>query len=84
MHCSRVPHMVISLLWQAETWLMFGRILRSLQVSPRSCRTYRLWSCYWEKKMPVVTKLAELFLLPVFFVFFFASCAYLFMLEGLH
>lgn len=39
--------MVISLVWQAETWLMLGRVLRSLQVSPRSCRTYRAWSCYW-------------------------------------
>lgn len=79
--CSRVPHIVISLLWQAETWLMFGRILRSLQVSPRSCRTYRAWSCYWEKKITVVTKLQEFFL-PGFFSL--ALSAYLFVLEGLH
>lgn len=47
--CSSVPHIVISWFWQTETWLMFGRILRSLHVSPRICRTYRAWSFYWEK-----------------------------------
>lgn len=74
--CSCVPHMVISLFWQAETWLMFGRILRNLHVSPRSCRTKRPWSCCWEQEhRSGWTGRAGASL---------TFWAYLFVLEGLH
>lgn len=47
----KIPQIVISLVWQMETWLMFGRNRKSLQVSPRICSTYRAWSCYWEENI---------------------------------
>lgn len=88
-----IPHIVISFIGQVETWLIFVRILRSLQVSPRSCRTYRAWSCYWGKKQVWINSVLKKKPLEtsVFFwcltlhgVCCMCLYAYLFVLEGLH
>lgn len=73
---------------------MLGRVLRSLQVSPRSCRTYRAWSCYWggtkknsgarlsEAEGKQKKKKRKRFLLSCSGLV--SVCAHLFVLEGLH
>lgn len=70
---------------------MLGRILRSLQVSPRSFRTNRAWSCYWggTKKKTSATHLSQVkdnnnkpFLLSCSSLVCVST--HLFVLEGLH